>query len=84
MSAPRPCHLLPQSVLTLDDEGVLGVRAVEDGSKVAFHPVTIIKDTREGIWVSGLPLKIDVITVGQEYVQPGQSRCDAKDALTGS
>jgi membrane fusion protein, multidrug efflux system len=67
-----PAHLLPQSVLTLDDDGVLGIRAVKD-SKVEFYPVTILSDTREGIWVSGLPATVDVITVGQEYVQPGQT-----------
>lgn len=67
-----PAQLLPQSVLTLDDEGTLGVRAVAD-SKVVFHPVTIVKDTREGIWVTGLPLSLDIITVGQDFVQAGQS-----------
>lgn len=66
-----PAHLVPQSVLTLDDEGVLGVRTVED-SLVAFYPVTILKDTREGIWITGLKPRADVITVGQEYVQVGQ------------
>jgi multidrug efflux system membrane fusion protein len=74
-----PVHVLPQSVLTLDDDGVLGIRTVEAGSKVAFHPVTIIKDTRDGVWVTGLPFKINVITVGQEFVQPGQV-VDAKTA----
>ena len=68
-----PAHLLPQSVLTLDDQGVLGVRAVDAESKVAFYPITIMKDTREGIWVTGLPAKVDVITVGQEFVQAGQT-----------
>jgi multidrug efflux system membrane fusion protein len=67
-----PVHVLPQSVLTLDDEGVLGIRTVEDGNKVAFHAVTIVKDTRDGVWVVGLPETISVITVGQEFVQPGQ------------
>jgi multidrug efflux system membrane fusion protein len=67
-----PVHILPQSVLTLDDKGVLGIRTVEAGNKVAFHAVTIIKDTRDGVWVVGLPFKINVITVGQEFVQPGQ------------
>jgi multidrug efflux system membrane fusion protein len=66
-----PAHLLPQSVLTLDDEGVLGVRSVADGV-VEFYPVTIVKDTREGVWVTGLPASIDIITVGQEFVVPGQ------------
>lgn len=67
-----PAQLLPQSVLTLDDEGTLGVRSVENG-KVAFHAVNIVSDTREGVWVTGLPLTLDVITVGQEFVQAGQT-----------
>ena len=67
-----PGHLLPQSVLTLDDEGTLGVRTVEDGV-VAFHEITIVSDTREGVWVSGLPLSVDVITIGQENVTAGQA-----------
>ncbi len=76
-----PVTVLPQSVLTLDDQGVLGIRTVEEGSKVAFHAVTIVKDTREGVWVTGLAPKISVITVGQEYVQPGQV-VDAKTDST--
>lgn len=66
-----PGHLLPQSVLTLDDDGVLGVRTVEN-SVVAFYPITIVSDTREGIWVTGLPISADVITIGQENVTAGQ------------
>jgi multidrug efflux system membrane fusion protein len=67
-----PGHLLPQSVLTLDDEGTLGVRTVEDGI-VAFHPITIVRDTRDGVWVTGLPAQAEVITVGQEFVTAGQA-----------
>ncbi|MHA6729924.1 efflux RND transporter periplasmic adaptor subunit [Devosia sp. A369] len=67
-----PGHLLPQSALTLDDEGTLGVRTVEDGL-VAFHEITIVSDTRDGVWVTGLPLRTDVITVGQENVTAGQA-----------
>lgn len=67
-----PVTVLPQSALTLDDDGVLGIRTVEDGNKVAFHAVTILKDTRDGVWIVGLPPQIKVITVGQEFVRPGQ------------
>ncbi len=66
-----PAHLLPQSTLTLNDDGVLGIRAVVDG-KAKFIPVEIASDTREGVWVLGLPVSVDVITVGQEYVIDGQ------------
>ncbi len=66
-----PAHLLPQSVLTLNDNGELGVRAVKDGV-VAFYAVEIVSDSRAGVWVTGLPPLVDVITMGQEYVVPGQ------------
>lgn len=77
-----PGHLLPQSVLTLDDDGVLGVRTVEDGV-VAFYPITIVSDTREGVWVTGLPISADVITIGQENVTAGQ-RVEASPATAAA
>lgn len=64
-------HLLPQSALTLDDEGTLGVRTVDAESRTKFVPVSILRDTREGAWVTGLPDEVNVITVGQEYVTDG-------------
>lgn len=66
-------HLLPQSVLTLDSDGVLGVRTIEEGNIVAFHPIEILRDTRDGVWLTGLPDTAEVITLGQEYVQSGQT-----------
>ena len=60
-------HLLPQSSLTLNSSGELGVRiAINDKAK--FIPVKIIRDAEEGVWVTGLPNSVDVIIVGQEYV----------------
>lgn len=67
-----PAQLLPQSVLTLNKDGVLGVSTVVDGV-VKFVAVQIVSDTREGVWVMGLPASADVITVGQEYVTDGQA-----------
>lgn len=64
-------HLLPQSSLTLSNDGDLGLRTVEDGNIVGFSPVRIIRDTTEGVWVAGLPDQVNVITAGQEYVIKG-------------
>ena len=64
-------HLLPQSALTLDDDGRLGIRSVAADGTARFLPVSVLRDTRSGIWVSGLPERVDVITVGQEYVTDG-------------
>jgi multidrug efflux system membrane fusion protein len=64
-------HLLPQSALTLNDDGDLGVRFVDDNSLAQFAKLTLLRDTSEGVWVSGLPETVNVITVGQEYVVDG-------------
>lgn len=70
----RMAHLLPQSALTLDDEGNLGVRVVssEDGRDIArFAPVELLRDSQEGVWVAGLPEVAQVIVTGQDYVSDG-------------
>lgn len=66
----KAAHLLPASALTLNNEGELGVRvAVENVAK--FMPVSILRDTVDGVWVDGLGPTADVIVVGQEYVVDG-------------
>ena len=67
----RTAHLIPQSALTLDDAGTLGVRTVGDGSIATFMPVTLLRDTAAGVWVTDLPDAVDIITVGQEFVVDG-------------
>ncbi len=70
-SAGVKAHLIPQSALTLNDDGALGVRMIDDAAVVAFAPVEIMRDTPKGIWITGLPLEADIIVVGQEYVTAG-------------
>lgn len=64
-------HLIPQSSLTLNDEGALGVRSIDAEATVEFHPVAIMRDTAQGVWVTGLPAQTDLIVLGQEYVVAG-------------
>lgn len=64
-------HLLPASALTLDSEGDLGMRLVGDGNIVEFAPITVVRDSVRGVWVTGLPATADVIVVGQEFVTAG-------------
>lgn len=64
-------HLLPQSALTLDDSGRIGVRYIDDQNMAMFTPVNLLRDTVEGVWLTGLPEQADVIIVGQEYVTDG-------------
>ncbi|TQV78194.1 efflux RND transporter periplasmic adaptor subunit [Exilibacterium tricleocarpae] len=64
-------HYLPPSVLTLADDGVLGIKAVSDGA-VRFHPVEIVGNSNSGVWLAGLPARLQVITAGQAFVRNGQ------------
>jgi multidrug efflux system membrane fusion protein len=66
-----PAHLVPQSALTLDDAGRLGLRAVVDDT-ARFMPVEVVRDAVDGVWVTGLPESLDVIVVGQDFVTDGQ------------
>ena len=74
-------HLVPQSALTLNDEGQLGVRLNEDG-KARFHTVRIIRDVAEGVWLAGLPDSAEIIVVGQDFVNDGRAiKVTYKDAM---
>ncbi|WP_170523199.1 efflux RND transporter periplasmic adaptor subunit [Ruegeria arenilitoris] len=64
-------HLLPQSALTLNNEGQLGVRTVGAGNVVDFVPIRLLRDTADGVWVGGLAETVDIIVVGQEFVTAG-------------
>ncbi|SEM83413.1 membrane fusion protein, multidrug efflux system [Roseovarius tolerans] len=67
----KAAHLLPQSALTLNDEGTLGLRLVDAETRAQFVPVTVLRDTPNGVWLTGLPETADVIVIGQEYVSDG-------------
>jgi len=70
-SEGQSAHLLAGSSLTLDDAGQIGIRTVGDGNVTEFLPVSIVRDSLDGIWVAGLPDTVDVIVVGQEFVREG-------------
>jgi len=70
-SAGVNAHLIPQSSMTLDDNGILGVRTIDENNVVAFNPVELVRDTPQGIWVVGLPETVTIIVLGQEYVTAG-------------
>lgn len=68
----EPAYNIPPSVLSQDDEGQVGVKLVDDEGIVRFHTVTLLEDSNEGFWVSGLPERIRLVTTGQNYVSDGQ------------
>lgn len=65
-------HLISPSILTLADDGRVGVRIVNADDVVEFIPVRILSNSNEGLWVSGLENGHRLITVGHEFVKSGQ------------
>lgn len=65
-------HFVSPAVLALEESGSIGVKTVDDDGQVAFHPVEIVRAERAGIWVTGLPERARVITVGQGFVRAGE------------
>jgi len=75
ITIPTPeqkAHLLSPAHLSLDDQGEIGVKAVTDNDTVKFHEVDIVRATAGGIWVTGLPNKIRIVTIGQGFVADGE------------
>ncbi|MBT8139930.1 MAG: efflux RND transporter periplasmic adaptor subunit [Gammaproteobacteria bacterium] len=66
-------HLVSPALFTLNDNGEVGLRVVDDNNIVEFHPISLLEDTEQGVWVTGLPQRVRLITVGQESVLAGQN-----------
>jgi len=65
-------HLVSPSVLTLNDDGIVGVRTVDASDTVRFQPVEILADETRGMWIGGLPDRVRLIVIGQEFVIEGE------------
>ncbi len=64
-------HVLDPASLALDAEGAFGVKAVDDQSRVVFHPARIAQNRDADVWLTGLPERLQIITVGQGFVAAG-------------
>ena len=80
--SPMKAHLVSPSLLSLLDEGSVGIRSVNSDGIVMVHEVALIGDDDSGVWVTGLPDTINLIVVGQEYVSVGQEVRAVPRAMT--
>lgn len=69
--APVDAHALSPALLKLDQNGRLGVYTLEQ-NKVMFYPVNLLSTDNNQAWVSGLPARAELITLGAGFVAPGQ------------
>ena len=66
-------HKISPSILLLSDDGIIGIRAVDNDNAVQFIPIKIIEDTQAGVWVTGIPNLTKIIVLGQGFVENGQN-----------
>ncbi len=78
----EPAHKVGMSYVVLDANGEMGVRAVDGDQRVLFYPIDVVREDPDGLWVSGLPAEVTLITVGQELVSPGQQVRVQRDTAT--
>ena len=66
-------HLVSASSISLDNQGRLQVKAVNENNEVVAYPVTIVRTDSDKVWLSGLPAHVSLITLGQDFVIAGQT-----------
>ncbi len=69
----EPAHFLSPAVLALDARGAVGVKTVTKAGVVQFQEVSLVRTEADGIWVTGLPSRVQVITQGQGFVGSGEA-----------
>jgi multidrug efflux system membrane fusion protein len=68
-ATPEDAVVLPRSVVTLSQDGDLGIRAVDASSKVVFYPIDLVDDMQNGLVLGGIPADVQVIVAGQDLVK---------------
>lgn len=66
-------HFVSPAILSLDTDGTLGIKTVSADNKVEFHKISIVRAQTDGIWVSGLPEEARIISIGQGFVNDGET-----------
>ena len=73
LSRPVEATALPRSVVTLSNDGDLGIRAVDGDDKVVFYPIDLVDDMQGGLVLGGIPADVRIIVAGQELISDGDT-----------
>ncbi len=66
-----PAILMTPASLVLHDDGRVGVRYVDASDTVRFTEVTVVDDSEDGIWVTGIPEGANLLAAGQDFLREG-------------
>ncbi|WCR53335.1 MAG: p-hydroxybenzoic acid efflux pump subunit AaeA [Wolbachia endosymbiont of Ctenocephalides orientis wCori] len=67
-------YKVPSFALSFSDEGVLGIKIVDDANYVVFRPVEIVDHDNDGVWLvmDNEDKPISLITLGHLFVKSGE------------
>ncbi len=77
-------HVISPGLLTLADDGTVGVMIVDDRDRARFMSIELVASADDGVLVTGLPAAVRIISVGQNYVTDGQTVAPVEDKLTAT
>lgn len=76
INVPQPAteaYYVSPALLVLNDQGSLGLKGVNEDNQVYFIPVELLKADDKGIWIYGPEPETAIITVGQGFVEYGDT-----------
>ncbi|MDO5640931.1 MAG: efflux RND transporter periplasmic adaptor subunit [Paracoccus sp. (in: a-proteobacteria)] len=68
----RLAHFVEPSIVSLSPDGDVGIMLEQDGV-VHFTPIEVASAVQGGVWVTGLPERARIVTIGQGFVRDGES-----------
>lgn len=72
-ATPTRAVKIPRSVITLSEQGEIGVRVVGADNLARFAAVGIVDDAEDGLVVTGIPENVRIIVAGQDLVRDGEA-----------
>ncbi|WP_030071850.1 efflux RND transporter periplasmic adaptor subunit [Halomonas alkaliantarctica] len=70
---PRQVHTLSPALFSLNDQGQLAIKHVVENNRVAQTAIELVSADTERAYVSGLPNRVQLITLGAGLVNPGDT-----------
>ncbi|MEP3113455.1 efflux RND transporter periplasmic adaptor subunit [Nisaea sp.] len=77
-------HKITAGVFTLNDDGQLGVMTVDASDIVRFNKVNVLDSDADWAYVTGLPERAMLISVGQEFVSDGETVRAVPESAVGT
>lgn len=71
-TAPVKAVTVPRSIITLSEDGELGLRVIDKDDIAHFTSVQMIDDTPEGLVLAGIPEGMRIVVSGQDLVSEGE------------